>query len=64
MSKSYDIDVVEHNPDKPDLKTTFSGGGLSAAAMLRALANEIDPPRLWWEYPAEGLRAVSNKEVS
>lgn len=42
---TYDITVVEHVPNKPDLKTTFSGRGPSAAAMLRALANEIDPPK-------------------
>ena len=41
----YEVTVVRHEPGLADMKQTTAGGAKTTAAWLRALADEIDPPR-------------------
>ena len=41
----YDAVVIERRSDMPELKQSTKGGAKTTAAWLRALADEIDPPR-------------------
>jgi hypothetical protein len=41
----FEATVISRRPNLPDLKQSTSGGAKTTAAWLRALADEIDPPK-------------------
>lgn len=56
LGAEYEATVVEHDPNRPDVKQTTTGGAKTTAAWLRAVADEMDPP----QSPAKTCRTATS----